>query len=266
MNREKILIRKLADQACGAYLVRVMEGIIHNLNGPFQILYIRSEQLAMNIKQIQEGIRTGKVSDMGDLAGKMCERINSILKGLEDLNDQHLHLTSGMIVEKRSAIQPIKVNDLIKDTLFLLNANMFFKHRVEKVYHFDENLPTLFGRYSEFGVLILNIVQNALEAMAASEERCLEIETTHKGGMITIRVSDTGCGIPQKNQEHIFSPFFTTKKGSDYEGKFDENIGLGLAIVDLLIKDYDGTITYESVPGATSFVMNIPTGKKHDKD
>jgi signal transduction histidine kinase len=262
MDKEEMLIRKLADHSCGAYLVRVIEGIIHNLNGPFQILYIRSEQLAMNIKQLQEGFQTGKVSGMGDLVDKMRERIESVLKGLDDLNNQHLHLTSGMIVEKRSVIQPIKIDDLIKDTLFLLNANMLFKHKVEKVYHFGENLPTVFGRYSEFGVIILNIVQNALEAMVDTDERRLEIETSCNDRMVTIKISDTGCGIPRKNQKHIFSPFFTTKKDVDYEGKLGDNMGLGLSIVEVLIKDYGGTITCESVPGATTFTLNIPAGKR----
>ena len=262
MDKEQMLIRKLADHYCGAYLVRVIEGIIHNLNGPFQILYIRSEQLAMNIRQLQEGIRTGKISAMDDLVAKMRERIDSVLKGLDDLNNQHLHLTSGMIVEKRSVVQPIKVNDLIKDTLFLLNANMLFKHKVEKVYHFGENLPTIFGRYSELGVIILNIVQNALEAMSHTEERRLEIDTSYTDRTVTINISDTGCGIPRKDQKHIFSPFFTTKKDVDYEGKLGDNVGLGLAIVDILIKDYGGTITCESVPGATTFTLNIPAGKR----
>jgi len=261
MNKEEMLIRRLADHYCGTYLVSVIEGIIHNLNGPFQILYIRSEQLEMSIKQLKEGIRTGKISEMGDLVDKMDERINSILKGLDDLNNQHLHLTSGMIVEKRSSLQPIKINDLIKDTLFLLNANMVFKHKVDKVYHFDPNSPTVVGRYSEFGVMILNIVQNALEAMANTEERHLEIETSHNESTITIKISDTGCGIPEKDRKHLFSPFFTTKKDSDYEGKLDENLGLGLSIVDLLIKDYGGTIAYESAPGATTFILSIPVGK-----
>ena len=262
MDKEEMLIRKLADHYCGAYLVRVIEGIIHNLNGPFQILYIRSEQLAMNIKQLQEEIRTGKISEMGDLVAKMMERIDSVLKGLDDLNNQHLHLTSGMIVEKRSVIQPIKINDLIKDTLFLLNANMLFKHKVEKIYSFGDNLPTIFGRYSEFGAMILNIVQNALEAMADTEEKRLEIETSCSDRVVTVKISDTGCGIPRKDQKHIFSPFFTTKKDVDYEGKLGDNMGLGLSIVDLLIKDYGGTITCESAPGSTTFTLTIPVGKK----
>ncbi len=262
MNREEMLIRKLADHYCGAYLIRVIEGVIHNLNGPFQILYIRSEQLEMNIKQLQEGVRVGSISEMGDLMDKMSERINSILKGLDDLNNQHIHLTSGMIVERRSTLQPIKINDLIKDTLFLLNANMVFKHKVDKVYRFDENLPTVVGRYSEFGAMILSIVQNALEALADTEEKRLEIETSHNERMVTIKISDTGCGIPEKDRKHIFSPFFTTKKDSDYEGKLDENIGLGLSFVDLLIKDYGGAVTYESAPGATTFILNVPAGKR----
>ena len=108
----------------------------------------------------------------------------------------------------------------------------------------------------------MNIVQNALEAMADTEERRLEIESSYTDKMVTIKISDTGCGIPQNDQKYIFSPFFTTKKNLDYEGKLDDNLGLGLSIVDVLIKDYGGTVTHESVPGSTTFTLNIPAGKR----
>jgi C4-dicarboxylate-specific signal transduction histidine kinase len=262
MNREEMLVRRLADHYCSAYLVAVIEGIIHNLNGPFQILYIRAEQLAMNTEDLREASRNGDSSEMEDIIDKLAERTRSILTGLDELNNQHHHLTSGLIVEQRSVLQPIKVNDLIKDTTFLLNANMFFKHKVEKTNCFDEDLPTVFGLYSEFGAMILALVQNALEAMADSEEKRLEIETSHKDNMVTIRVKDTGCGIPQEYADEIFNPFFTTKKGADCEPSLGENIGLGLSLVNTLIKGYNGTITCESAPGATTFTLNVPAGDR----
>lgn len=257
-SRERMLLRKLADNYYGLYMVRVIDGITHNLSGPLQVLYIRSEQIEQGLEQLRGAPQSEGMTQVERLAGRMEEKIKSMSESLDELNDQMRHLTSPLIIEKRSEIGDVKINQVIEDCIFLLNADMFFKHNVKKTFSLDDGLPTLKGRRTDFCIIILNLVQNALEAMVDAQDKHFAIETSGQQDMVIIRVQDTGCGIPQQNRDHIYDPFFTTKKGTEHDGELDEHAGLGLSLVSLLLEDYNGTIACESVPGKTTFTIQIP--------
>ena len=65
---EEALLRKLADRYFGIHLLKVVDGIVHNLNGPLQILFIRSEQLEQNLRQLQEAVEAQAFPEVGELA------------------------------------------------------------------------------------------------------------------------------------------------------------------------------------------------------
>ncbi|MCK4728603.1 MAG: HAMP domain-containing histidine kinase [Desulfobacterales bacterium] len=274
-SRERMLLRKLADNYYGVCLVRVIEGIVHNLNGPLQILYIRSEQLEQSLEQLRGTLlsacnaqveQSEALTEVEVLAGRMEERIKSISRSLDDLNAQMRHLTSDLIVDGCCEIGDVKINQVIEDCLLLLNADMFFKHNVKKTVKLNDALPLLKGRKTDFCIIILNLIQNALEAMVDAQDRHLTVETSCQEDKVIIRVQDTGCGIPEPDREHIYEAFFTTKKGTGHEARLDEHAGLGLSLVSLLLEDYNGTIACESVPGKTTFIvqlsLNLPSVKK----
>jgi len=255
---EQRLLRKIAENYYGICLVRVIEGIVHNLNGPLQILYIRSEQLEQTLEQLRSAIQSEALTELEGLPGPMEERIKSISRTLDELSAQLGNLTDDLIVESCSKVGDVKINNVIEDCIFLLNANMFFKHRVKKIFKLDDALPVLWGRRTDFCVIFLNLVQNALDAMVEAQEKNLVVETYTKEDKVIITVQDTGCGIPEQNLEHIYETFFTTKQGSGNEAKLDEHVGLGLSLVSLLLEDYNGTIKCASVPGKTTFTIEIP--------
>jgi two-component system C4-dicarboxylate transport sensor histidine kinase DctB len=258
-SRERMLLRKIADNYYGVYLVRVIEGITHNLSGPLQVLYIRSEQLEQSLEQLRGLVQSEGLAELETLADRMQEKVKSISSSLDNLNHQLRHLANPLIGEKCSDVGDVKINEVIEDCLFLLNANMFFKHNVKKTLSLDDGLPILKGRKTDFCIIILNLAQNALEAMTASQDKHLAIETSSQQDKVIIRIHDTGCGIPEQDREHIYDIFFTTKKGSGNDGKLDEHAGLGLALVSLVLEDYNGTIACESVPGKTTFTIQIPS-------
>lgn len=103
--------------------------------------------------------------------------------------------------------------------------------------------------------LFLNLILNGFQAM----EDCggtLTIQTCYDDAFVEVRVSDTGCGIPEENRKRIFQPFFTTKE----PGK---GTGLGLAIAAQVAEDHHGSITVESKLGeGTSFCVRLPRETK----
>jgi signal transduction histidine kinase len=68
---------------------------------------------------------------------------------------------------------------------------------------------------------------------------------------IVVEVTDSGCGISPDIQERIFQPFFTTKPAG-------EGSGLGLDIVRKIVEKHQGTITFASVSGKTTFTVTLP--------
>jgi two-component system sensor histidine kinase HydH len=97
---------------------------------------------------------------------------------------------------------------------------------------------------------LLNLMLNGLEAMDTGGELGLELGSGQEGKGWTLRISDTGEGIPRENLSRLFDPFFTTKK---------RGTGLGLAIVHRIVESHGGSILVESEPGrGTSFVLSFP--------
>jgi len=252
------LLRRLADHYCRIYLVRVLEGYIHNLNNPLQILTVRSEQFERDAGKLIESLESGTTAEAKKLAERIESRVGSFMKSLAELNAGLGFLTKSVLLQRRSEIGRVNINEVIKDTLFLLNANMFFKHKVKKTLKLADDLPEVRGRHTDICIVILNLVQNAIEAMAQVKERHLTIETRREKANVVINIQDSGCGIPRENRQDIYEPFFSTKRGIEYEGKLDEHAGIGLSLVSFLLDDLDGHIVCESIPGKTVFSVVLP--------
>jgi two-component system, NtrC family, sensor kinase len=93
-----------------------------------------------------------------------------------------------------------------------------------------------------------NLINNALQAMGAGGE--LTVMSLEEKDFIRVKIKDSGVGIPDENLKSIFQPFFTTK---------DKGIGLGLSIVNEIVKKHQGTISVESRLGqGTTFIVSFP--------
>jgi C4-dicarboxylate-specific signal transduction histidine kinase len=168
---ERMLLRKLADNYYGAWLSRVIDGIVHNLNGPLQILFIRSEQLEQGVRQLETVLQSEALAEVEGFAGRAEKQIQSLSENLDKVNAQVRHLTGDLVVERCSEIKDVDMNQVIEDCLFLLNADMFFKHHVKKTIRLNDALPAVTGRKSDFCIIVLNIVQNALEALVEAPDK-----------------------------------------------------------------------------------------------
>ncbi len=115
-------------------------------------------------------------------------------------------------------------------------------------------LPAVFVNEKEILEALLNLIFNALESMPQGGELKVQAQQTFlsqkERDFIQITIADQGVGIPAENLNKVFERYFTTKQGGT---------GLGLAVVDRIIKAHNGFIRVESKPqGGTRFVVYLP--------
>ena len=164
------------------------------------------------------------------------ERIDTIVKGLMDFSrPSSLNL-------KQQAITPI-----LQTVLSLMEANLTH-HKIQLVLDVSSETPEIQFDSDKLKQAFMNVVLNAMEAMP--QGGMLRVSTFTKHDSVCIKVEDTGVGIPEKDLEHLFEPFFTRKTGGT---------GLGLANVKRILEEHGGTVEVDSTPGeGTEVSLSLP--------
>ena len=145
------------------------------------------------------------------------------------------------------------VVDILDETLTYAHYQKLFES-VEVRKEYDRDLK-VWGDRSRFVQVFLNLITNAVDAMNGRGVLTLSTRAGPEN-MSSVAVSDTGPGIPPTLQPKIFDPFFTTKE----TGK---GTGLGLAIVYKIVTESGGSVSVESEPGNTTFIVNVPRKREY---
>jgi signal transduction histidine kinase len=194
----------------------------------------------------------------GRLLGKTpadSERVKAIL---EDIVKSGYR--AGAVLENIRALfkpddQPrsaVEMNQLISDGLQILRSELdSLGISVRK--HFDPRLPSVFGHKGQLQEVILNLVQNSIDAMqnTKDQKRLIQVETKCLDQkMILISVSDSGPGFNPDNISNIFEAFATTKS---------TGMGLGLAISQGIVERHGGKISAATNPnGGAKLEITLP--------
>jgi two-component system NtrC family sensor kinase len=153
-----------------------------------------------------------------------------------------------------STIKELQINELI-DEVVSLSAQRARYSNVSIDTELDQNIPLIPISSTEFQQVLLNLINNAMDAMDKTEGK-LYISTQQQDDDIIIIIADTGPGIPEINLSKIFDPFFTTKS-------VGKGTGLGLSICYGIVKKMGGQINVESIINkGTTFTIRIPIEKK----
>jgi signal transduction histidine kinase len=115
-----------------------------------------------------------------------------------------------------------------------------------------EDTPDIWMNTTAVQQLILNLTNNALDALKDSDKKELNVDVSRQGEFVRMTFADTGCGIEDGSLKSIFDPFFTTKP-------VGQRVGLGLSACQGIVKTHGGEITCESQPGAgMKFIILLP--------
>ena len=196
-----------------------------------------------------------------------CPDTEMIRENLQTIIDRVNHASTiirslkGFASKVQEEAVPTRVNVIIMDILNFLEAQLGLSGiRVDL--DIDDTVIYVLGQEVKLEQVLLNVIQNAIQALAQTSEPVLRIRTFRHCGVdpqslqqknyVGIAVSDNGPGIPQDLQAKIFDPFFTTKQ-------VGAGMGLGLSIVERIVRGYGGHLKVQSDPGrATTFTIYLP--------
>lgn len=146
--------------------------------------------------------------------------------------------------------QPVALNPAVSETLELL-AWEAQQRGVRVTLVLDPGDPRTLGHEADLRLVVLNLVQNAFQAMPDGGE--LECTTQRVGRWVLLRVRDTGSGIAAADMQRVFEPFYSRRADGS------PGAGLGLPIARVIAEQCGGTLTAESRPGAGAiFTLRLP--------
>lgn len=138
----------------------------------------------------------------------------------------------------------------IRNTLTILGFKI--RHgNIKVVEDYDPKIPLANVMVGELNQVWTNLFDNALDAMEVNGKGTLTIKTRLDNDNIEITVSDDGPGIPEAVRSRIFDPFFTTKE-------VGKGTGMGLEVVQRIIRQHHGSVKVNSSPAGTEFVVCLP--------
>src|SRR6266436_1439908 len=148
----------------------------------------------------------------------------------------------------------VDVNDVVRDVLPLARAELRH-HDVSLVLQLAPELPAVLGDRVQLLQVSLNLVMNAIQAMASVTGRPRELtirSEMHDRDRVRLTVQDTGVGIAAKHRDELFSAFFTTKPGG---------MGMGLSISRSIVEAHGGQLwTTPNEPHGAIFHFSLPVG------
>jgi two-component system, NtrC family, sensor kinase len=211
-----------------ATLGELVGGIAHEINNPLQILlgHVQLLQLGKDVERRTEIIK------------EQIDRIVQITKRLVDLSRS---------VPENDVMEPVSLSTAIEQIIPLL-AYQLRSNDIDLELKFDPTVPAVNGNMVALQQVFLNIFLNARDAIGKNGK--ITAETFADNEKIYVRITDTGCGIPEENLEHIFEPFFTTKG-------IGRGAGFGLGVSSEIMKKHNGEITVQSEVGIGSTVSVV---------
>jgi two-component system, NtrC family, C4-dicarboxylate transport sensor histidine kinase DctB len=240
-SRSEAIAQKLRENLTQAnrlaILGQISAGVAHEINQP-----------------------TAAISTYVDNARKLFMRgdSNAGLTALESIASltERIGLITGELREfsRRSpgARERLPVRDAIDGSLLLLEQSLKLRHIQVKRPKAPE--PELaFANRTRLEQILVNLVQNAMDALAGSTDPLIKIETGAAGGLVWIKVSDNGPGIPVERRGELFSPFSSSKP---------MGLGLGLVISRDIASDLGGSLEFDPDSDGAAFILRIPALKQ----
>jgi signal transduction histidine kinase len=223
-------------------MVELTGSLAHELNQPLAAILSNAQAAnrflngkSPDLAQIQECLSDIVADDKR--AGEVIKRVRALLK------------------KEESGTAQVDLNEVVGEVIRLLQNEAMLR-KTSVAFEPSSNLPVVLGDRVQLYQVVLNLIQNGLEASSEQEpgDRWLKVRTTKpRGGAVELTVEDSGKGIAESDLERVFEPFFTTKR---------EGLGMGLSICRSIVQAHGGRIWSEKVDSGAMFRCVLPAAQQ----
>jgi two-component system NtrC family sensor kinase len=241
LNEELIQSSKMAA------LGKLAAGVAHEVNNPLAVIREKAGWIRDLLEEEDVGASPNfqEFADAVDKIEQHVERAGNVV-----------HRMLGFARRMEPVCNDIYLNDVIRQTATFLDNEVRFRN-IEMVWMLDPDLPAIQSDASQIQQVILNLFNNAIDAIDRNGHITVSTGRDAQAGMVRIGIRDDGPGMDKELQGRIFDPFFTTKK-------LGEGTGLGLSISYSIISKLGGSLRFESEVGQGSeFIILLPV-KHHE--
>ena len=247
-----------------ASLGRLVAGVAHELNNPISFVLgnvMALRRYAGRLHTYIEAVNACDCAHTPELEGLRQElRIDRILEDMSPLLDGMIEgaertrdIVDGLkrfSAIDRQADEDFNLTEVVERSVRWVTRSMPPKFRVDIA--LPPTLP-MRGSSGQMQQVIMNLVQNACDAMADTPEPSLEIRAQPAAGeVVMLTVADNGPGIPAEHLARLFDPFFTTKP-------VGQGTGLGLSISYGIVERHGGRLEAANRPdGGAAFTLLLP--------
>jgi len=215
----------------------VARRIAHELKNPLTPIALCAERIA---RQLDRGTTPDSQRILRECSNTISREVESV-KMLADEFSQFSRFPAAQLV-------PSDLNEIVRNALDVFAGRL---DGIDLRVDLGSNLPAVNADPEQFKRVVVNLVDNAAEAMRESLVRRLLVSThSVSGESVELLVADTGCGISAEDKEKLFLPYFSTKS---------RGTGLGLAIVNHILSEHGARIRVEdNRPAGARFYVEVP--------
>jgi two-component system NtrC family sensor kinase len=225
--------RKITESKKLATLGQLAAGIAHEINNPLGGILMYAHMLKEDLIKAENRENVHKIA-------READRCKAIVKGLLDFARQ----TKPERTESN-------INHVLNEVIALLEQQHIFRN-IEIIKDESPSIPLVEVDVGQMQEVFMNLVLNAAQAMDGSGTLTCITRLVDEATSVEIEIRDTGPGIPAKDVDKIFEPFYTTKE-------VGRGTGLGLSIAYGIVERHHGSIRVESEVGrGTSFFVRLP--------
>lgn len=225
----------------------VARRVAHEIKNPLTPIALSSERILRQLNRNHSALPPAIEHVVRECAETILEETASVKRLVDEFSQ----------FSRLPAAQPVvcDMNDVVSGGLAV------FADRLEGIeLHVDlgADLPPVCVDPEQFKRVVVNLIDNAAEAMQDSPSRILTIQTrAGAGDSVEIVFADTGCGITPEQKEKLFLPYFSTK---------GRGTGLGLAIVSHILAEHNANIRVEdNKPCGAWFAIEVPSAAQAER-
>ena len=223
VTEERLSMEERIESERISSIVRLAAGVAHELGNPLNSLTIHLQLIERKLNKIAEQPDAAKLAESLQVCQGEVQRLDGIITHfLEAIRPQEPELNELDLVQ------------LVEEVLRVQEAELSDRQLDVKVEVSDE-LPIILGDRGQVKQVIFNLIKNAMEAMQPGGS--LRILARCDDDYVYLQFVDTGSGISEEDLSKVFQAYYTTKK---------EGHGLGMMIVERIMRDHGGHVNLES--------------------